>query len=507
MRASGKTAFGIDVTETRISTVLLGRTAQGFRVLDAAQIPLPEGTFEQGRVADAEALLRVLRTAKGRNRIQAERVAISLPAASTVTRVVGFEEEDPQRIAQFVRNEIKEYAALSGREVVSDFHVVVPAKYNAPGRILMTATDNHLAATVTEVCRRAQLGVGAVEPASIACMRVVAGVEPACKSLGCVLLVVLKEGVLNLCVLRRGVLEFVRAERLATAPDGLDQVRPRVAEEVNGVIRFYGRENTVTSDSWRVIILDDDNTVVADDTREFLKTDIAAGVVDVRTVLCCSEAVQIAPQFAGLASITALGLAMRFLGGDEGDLRVSLLPAEAIRAKSARRNMLLAANTLAAFMLVVVLVVGALRLTTKRVNQSITALRQTELKDGQNTLSAAVNELTYVEARSERLTADLASLRHVAESHVDLDWPQLLDDIKVAAPEVLCVTELTVNVTSDLFMEGLSQSYEAVHLFVEMLNRSEQIAQASVVETGRSSRERELVRYVVRCVLTGGKAP
>jgi Tfp pilus assembly protein PilN len=230
-------------------------------------------------------------------------------------------------------------------------------------------------------------------------------------------------------------------------------------------------------------------------------------MVDVWTALAGSEAIQIAPQYAGLVSTTALGLAMRFLDVDEGAPCVSLLPAEAVRARSARRNMLLAANTLAAFVLVVVLVVGGLRLTTRHVNRSIAALRQSELKEGQNTLPVAVTELTYVEEQSERLTADVASLRRIAESHVDLNWTQLLNDIRAAAPEVLCVTKLTVNVTSDLFMEGLSQTHEAVHLFAEMLNRSELVVQASVVETTRNSREGELVRYVVKCMLADGKAP
>lgn len=503
MRTSVKSALGVDVTEGRISTVLLGKTAEGFRVLDAAQFPLPEGTFEHGRIADPTHLLKVLKAVRGRNKTRTKHVAMSLPVMSTVTRVVRLDEEDPQRIAQFVQNEIKEYAALSGREVVSDFRVVVPARHNASGKVLMTAMDNHLAATANWICRRARLGVGVVEPASMACLRVVNGTGAASR----MLLVVLKEGGLNLCVRRGGILEFARTETIATPGDGLQSVYSRVADEINAVIRFCERESTTETDPWKVVILDDDDLTLADDVVGFLKANVVGGVVDVRTTANCSDAIDAAPQTEGLASITALGLAMRFLVEDESVPRISLLPPEAIRAKSARTNVLLAANAMAILMLVAVLIMGGLRLMTKRVTQSIATIEQSELKQGQQALVPAVSQLVYIEQRRASLTEELASLRHISESHVDVHWTQLLDDIKDATPEVLCVTDLTVDVASDLFMEGLSHSYEAVHLFVEMLNQSEGISKASVVETGRSTGENEFVRYVIRCTLDAGKTP
>jgi len=507
MRAVVKSALGIDVTETQISTVLLGKTAEGFRVLEATQCPLPDGTFEQGRVADAAQLLKVLKAVRGRNKTRTQHVAMSLPVISTVTRVVRLDEEDPQRIAQFVQNEIKEYAALSGREVVSDYRVVVPAKHNVLGKVLVTAMDKHLAARANWICRRAGLGVGVVEPASMACLKAAGDVQWASRSPSCMLPVVLKEGRVNLCVLRGGILEFVRTETIATPSHGLQKVCSRVADEINTVIRFYDRESTAGANPWKVVILDDDDLTVADEVVRFLKANVVADVVDVRTRANCSDAIGITPPTEGLVSITALGLAMRFLVEDKIAPRVSLLPPEAIRAKSVRTNMLLAANALAALMLVVVLIVGGLSLMTKRVTQSVAAMQETELKRGQQTLVAAASQLACIEQHSALLTDELAALRHVSESHVDVHWTELFDDIKDATPEVLRITDLSVDVASDLFVEGLSQSYEAVHRFVEMLNRSEGITHASIVKAGRRTSENELVRYVIRCTLASGETP
>ena len=506
MRASVNSAFGIDVTEGRINTVLLGKTAAGFRLLDAAQFPLPEGTFAQGRLVEPADLLKVLKAVRGHNKTRTPNVAMSLPVMGTVTRAVQLDEEDPQRIAQFVQNEIKEYAALSGREVVFDFRVVVPPRHDMSGKVLMTAMDRHLAATANWACRRARPDVDVVEPASMACLRVLRRTEAGNGELSRILLVVLKEGGMNLCVLRRGILEFVRTETVTTSRDGLQETHRRVADEINTVIRFYERESTAGAEPWKVVILDDDDLTIADEAVRFLKANVIADVIDVRTTANCSDAVEGISEMEGLASITALGLAMRFLVEDEIAPRVNLLPSEADRAKSVRTNVLLAANALAALMFVAIVIMGGLQLATKRVTQSIAAIAQSELQQGRPAIVATVSQLAEIEHRRTALTAELATLRHIAESHVDVPWARLLDDIKEATPEVLCVTELTVDAGSDLLLKGLSRSYEGVHLFVDMLNQSKAITKASVVETGRRTDENGLVRYAVKCTLASGEA-
>ena len=501
MRASAKTTLGIDVTETRVSIVVLQKAAEGFRVLEAARFPLPEGTFEQGRIADPAQLVKVLKHIKGRHKIRTKQIALALPVMSTVTRVVQLDEEDPQRVAQFVQHEIREYAAFSGREIVSDFRVLVPARPNVSGKILMTATENHTVATAMWACRRAGLGVGAIEPAGMACIRGVSGTRSPSTSTGRILLAVLREGVLSLCVLRRGILDFIRTEKIDGLHDGLRECHTRVADEINAVIRFYEGEGMDVPGPWSVVVLGDDDVTLADDVVVALKTNVAVDAVDVRTTVDSSDVVHVDPQAEGMVSVAAFGLALRFMATGENEPCVNLLPPEATQAKSARTNTLLAANGLAALILLVVLVMGGLRLMTKRVNQNIVAMQREELKRGQHDLSAAVQQLVYVEQRSELLADEVTALRHISESHLDLHWTQLLDDIKRATPDVLCVTDLAVDAASDLSMEGLSHSYEAVHLFVEMLNRSEQIGKASVVEAGRSSTEEDFVQYIVRCTL------
>ncbi len=54
-------------------------------------------------------------------------------------------------------------------------------------------------------------------------------------------------------------------------------------------------------------------------------------------------------------------------------------------------------------------------------------------------------------------------------------------------------------------LEGLSLSYEAVHLFVDMLNKSEHIDSASLIEAEKDNKTGGLVRYAIECSLSPQK--
>jgi hypothetical protein len=50
-------------------------------------------------------------------------------------------------------------------------------------------------------------------------------------------------------------------------------------------------------------------------------------------------------------------------------------------------------------------------------------------------------------------------------------------------------------------LEGQALSYEAVHLFVDMLNAGEYIESASLTGTKRDNRSGGLLRYSINCSL------
>jgi Tfp pilus assembly protein PilN len=90
----------------------------------------------------------------------------------------------------------------------------------------------------------------------------------------------------------------------------------------------------------------------------------------------------------------------------------------------------------------------------------------------------------------------------MSESRLDVDWVRLLNDIKGAVPSVLRITELSLEDTSAMRIKGVSESYEGVDTFVEMLNRSDRIHHAALVQKSRAAPEQAAVRYTVKCSLT-----
>jgi Tfp pilus assembly protein PilN len=203
-------------------------------------------------------------------------------------------------------------------------------------------------------------------------------------------------------------------------------------------------------------------------------------------------------------SIAGVGLAIRSLRQDDHLSSVNLLPQEERRAIVVRRKMLLAANALATLMLAVVLIGGGFSWMAERANRNTVNLKRASLERGDRPLPQAVNALTSLEQRTSAMSAEMNCLRRVSQSRVDLDWGRLLADIRDAVPNALKITELSLAEGPAIQVEGVSESYEGVDEFVEMLNRSDHIRHAALVRKARSTAEAN-VRYVVRCSLIARK--
>jgi len=184
---------------------------------------------------------------------------------------------------------------------------------------------------------------------------------------------------------------------------------------------------------------------------------------------------------------------------------MNLLPQEAGQAHEAKRRFLLAATVLAALVPVIVLAAGALNYMTGRLRQHIGLAKQAELDDGGRTLATAVDELAHVDQRITALEAELECLRRVSAARPQVDWYHLLAEVKSAIPSVLCITELSLRGPSDIWIEGVSKSDEAVDVFLNMLNRSEYVDRASLLRKGHGNSDEMGVRYTIRCSPAQGR--
>lgn len=497
MKSRAATSLGIDIVASEINAVLLRRNQAGFRVLGAIRVPLPEGTIGGGRIVDSAALLKALRSVKECRRRQS-RTEVSLPPDATLVRVMPLIEEDPRAILRFVQEEIVQYAAFSGRRTVSDYRVVAAARKNVPGKIAIAAVDRGAVEAVVCACRSMGIEPRTAEPAIMGSVRAFRASKSYQKLGHNVVLALLKGGVLTLAVLRKGTLEFTRTRDLGPVDGDSLERYDRAADEINAIVQFYAVQGTAIPS---VVLIDDESDVVPVEAEKAVRSKIVAENVEVWMRGNLSDFVPLEPGIDGKGSIVAVGLAMRSLMEEEST-ELNLLPREVDRATVVQRHVIGAAIALAALLLVVILVTGGMRWMAGRMHHRIAVMDQAGLQRGHYSLPMAVEELIAIEERIAVTSHELNCLAQAARSRLDVDWVQLLNDVRAAVPMRMRLTELSVEGTSIMRMEGVSESHEAIAALVAALNRSELIAQTGLLQAGPHDGENGAIRYTLECTLT-----
>lgn len=503
MTVKAKTSTGIEISACGLCMVSARMTGSGIEVVDATRAAIAAETIQDGRVVDPVQLVQALKAVRRRHKVPCRRVTVSLPSECTVARMVVLPEGDLQRISRFVRDEIRQYAALSGRETASDFRVMTPAKPGVHGKALVVGADRGMVDAVSDACRQAGFSIGAIEPAVTAWARLLHALRisdgPETKQL----LAVRRGGTLTLCILNRSALDFVRTKSIGS-PNASEQF---LQNEIRMAIQFYDADAVGGPRPWHVVILDENDADIGGTPGESLRASLPAGSVDIWTRQTLPVSVLAGASAQGAMSTAALGSAIRPLPKDARDGEVNLLAPEAAQAESAGRTVLVAANALAALTLVVILVIGGFQLLARQTARRIASVEQAELARREPSLVAATSRLEAVEQEGQLLSAKVDALRSILGSRRDVDWGRLLGDIKTATPETVRITDLSMDARSDMIVQGVSCSYEAVHVFVRMLNRSPYVERASLLETYRATSREEFVQYAIKCSLHSMEMP
>jgi Tfp pilus assembly PilM family ATPase/Tfp pilus assembly protein PilN len=499
MKLASETALGIDISESRISLALLKKGRKGIRLLRAASCAIPEGAIKSGNIEDPALLSRALKTLKNRKRIGAGSCAVSLLARPTLVQIMEISGEVPANIGQSVRNELRQCVALSGKKILSDFCGMGSAANAGSVRVLVTAAEDQKVVEIVTACNKARLRVEAIEPSLLAYVRAFHDKKIADKFDSNVLLAVLRSGELTICVFSKRSLDFVRAKPIEKEEIQPDTVCNKLAEEINSVIQYYEVEAD-DQKQWEVIVVADEAGQLPDNAEELLRATVTDCNLQVKTP---KNALQDTPVSTGKStmthvSIVAVGLAMRLLAKKDASPRMNLLPAEAAEVTSLKKQALVTANIAAVLLLSMVLAVLGLRRLIDEASERVAQKQSTtSLQDAR----AMIREIGAADKQIRQLSGECGDLNKILGSRHDVDWPGLLEDIKHGTPKLLRITTLISRDGSDMSLQGLARSYEAVHQFVRMLKKSEHIESASVVETGKSDKGGQLIRYVINCSL------
>lgn len=496
-----KTALGIDISDGWINLAVLKQNAKGIGLLKAASGPVPDGAIKDGNIEDPVILSKAIKELKTRNRIRARQAAVSLFAKPVVMQILDAPKGAPTSIGQFVRNELKSYVTLSGRETAFDFCGIKSGQ--GPGkRLLAVAADGQKVAELAKASDLAGLNVEVIEPPLLSYTRAIYAKRIAGKFDCEVLIAVLQGGVLNLCVFRKQSLDFVRVKDISGEKLEPNKLCHCLADQINSIIQFYDIEVADSSGKWEVVVVAD-HAQLPNDAEESLRVKITGVSLEVRNGESASQDTVVAQNDGPeKASVVAIGLAIGLLNKNDNGLRINLVPSESAEVRAVKKQMHITVTIIAAVLLFMELAGAGLSLMANKVNRGIAQEKQTEISQDTYTL---LKEQELLDRQIKQLSERPARLSSILGSRHAMDWAKILEDVRSRTPKTVRITNLYGKESSLMYLEGLALSYEAIHLFVKMLNESNYIISASLSETIKKDKAGGLVIYRINCSLTGEK--
>ena len=501
MKLGTRTALGVDISEGLINLALLRQSATGIRLVKAAAGPVPDGAIENGCIADSAALARAIRELRNRNRMRARRAAVSLSVSPVITNILEIPEGSPRNVGQHIRDELKSYVTLSGREIAFDF-CRIGSRQGSGGRLLAVAADDEDVSELVRTYIRAGLNVEAVGPAMLAYVRILYAERIEGRFDRNVLLGLLHDNSLTLCVFRKDTLDLVRVEDISADKAEPDKLCRRLAREISAIIQFYEIEVPDSDGKWEVTVFGD-GVPLPDDAESFLRAETSSADLEVRSG---TDAFQnlIAEQKGQQErpSALAVSLAMGLLNMCETGLELNLVPPESAEVRSVKKQLILTTVVVVLVLPLLAFLAGkGISLLTNEVRERI---ENKKLAVASQDTAALLKEQESLEQQIELLSKRPHGIKAVLDSRRIVDWESILEEVKESTPEAVRITALYSKGGTEMDLEGLALSYEAARFFVKTLNESEYISLATLSEATREDAVGGLVTYTIHCTVTNG---
>ncbi|UCE99533.1 MAG: pilus assembly protein PilM [Planctomycetota bacterium] len=490
-----KTALGIDISDKTISLAVLKRSKNSIELVKAANGPVPDGAVDDGNIKDPAKLSKAIKELKSRANIRTRRAAASLIANPTVMQILDCPDQVATGLGQYVRNEVEHYAALTGEQAAMDFCTIGSGLRGANMQVLVFATTRRRVTDIAKVCHQARCSVRIIEPPLLSCIRAFYAKQITPKYDCYVLIALLHGSVLNLCVFKDLNFSFIRTKDIGEEMADGDKLCRWLAEEIDEVIKFYNVEIPEGPKNWEITVVADSKQL-PQDAEESLKAKVQGTEVQVRTPENAYQDISLVGESASsTTSPVAVGLAMRLLGIKESNLTANLLTQESLEMETIKKDALITANAIGVILLVMLLAVVVVNYLTKRVNKNVFQVKQTQLSHKtlnllrqQESLDRQIKELSGNPFEANKILA-----------HPNMEWPVILRDIKNRTPKTVRINELLNKESSKVSLKGFALSYEAIRLFVDLLNHSEYIDSASLVETEKYDSGYIAIMYTIDC--------
>lgn len=499
-----RTALGVDISDKQIGLALLKSDKNGVKLLASASAPVPDGAIKDGNIEDAKVLAKAIMELKTRSKIRSYPTAVSFVVNPVLIQILDLPKSIPGNIGQFVRNEVKHCAKLPIKNIAVDFSGIKSSARLGNRRALVVATDNQKITQVAKTLTAEGLNIDAIEPASVAYIRACYEKKIAKKFDRNLLFAIVHEDILSLCLFRNQTLDFVRTKQFEADKCDPDKYSKWLVGEIYEVLRFYELEVLDKRDKWKVILTTDIHNEYIKDNIKMLGADSSAtGIEGVELEVRTQEDAYLDTPVADTnlpdkPSAVAVGLAMKLLNLPGCSLNINLLPPEIAEIKSAKKQTLIIVNIAAVVLLLMILSIGFFNINVGKIEGNIEQQRQMQLR--QNT-KELLNERASLNEQIVSVSEKLNSMNIVLKPRSFLKWGQILDGVRLAIPKGVRVTNLSSGDNLKMLLYGQALSYDAVYLFVDMLNNCKHIESASLIETKKDDTSRDLVNYSISCSL------
>jgi Tfp pilus assembly protein PilN len=509
MKFTEKTVAGIDISQERISIVLLKNGKNGPRLVKSVVADVPPGVIKDGNIANPVMLAKAIRDMKVHNRIWTNRAAVSLFAKPVVTQMIEIPKQMPPNLTQFVNGEMKHCAAMPSGDIVLDYCSVGSNKRSVDKKVLAVAAETKKVTVLVQTLGRAGFAAELVEPAILSYLRAISDKKITGRSSCNVLVAIFRDNILTLCVLRNGVVDFIRTKEVRQKSTSGD-LCSWLADELAEIQKFYSVEVMDNTGKWEVAVFAD-TAQLPQDAEAILKSKVQAGSLQVRTSKDAYLDTIFGGQPARLASRAeragdkneqpspvAVGLAMNLLAAQRDNVKLNLMPPKIVQLNEAKRDVLIAVTAVAALLLFMVLAIAAPVYMIRKISGGIAG--KTARVSVRNT-DKMVEKNQYLDSKLQALSNRLDSIAKISELHKDVNWVQLFTNIRDATPASVRIVNLSCPDGQRIQIEGLALSNDAVNSFVSSLEKSPDISTVTLLESSKQEGQKGFINYQINCKL------
>jgi Tfp pilus assembly protein PilN len=186
------------------------------------------------------------------------------------------------------------------------------------------------------------------------------------------------------------------------------------------------------------------------------------------------------------------------LAQQTGDVRINMLPQEVTKQREAKRDILVAANVIAGVLMVMLLTINLFAFMVT--NATSHTISKKKIASENRTELLLLEDKRY-EEKIQLMTSRLDAIGKIPDSHSDVNWVEVLDEIRKATPGSVRISTLISSEGPRIQINGLAMSDEAVNLFTGLLGKSKSIASVTVLDTHRHNEQSQVVSYEISCKL------